>query len=208
MMNYLHYTIALSFALAMPGFAGDAGVAENETIRLLDHFSNASEGLKAFSQAERIDSREINRKLVELLESDALATLHGDIGLLPVWYESLAILAERFPEAGISLPLAYDRGQATKFKNWWIKNESRIEYHDNAHRLVPATAPSASAEVSNEPPSTISVSTSAQPSPLPPAATAIQQPESAASPPSNRTESSPGGAILPGTEPPPSHADR
>jgi HEAT repeat protein len=135
-----YVTVALCILLAMPVLAEDGKPTEDEIIRMMDNPYNAFVREKGRSQASEIDSRNVNRKLVELLDSNRPGGQLDDIVVLPDWYGSLLILAERFPEAGIRVPPDYDRSLAEAFKAWWAKNEARIEYYDNTHRLAPATA--------------------------------------------------------------------
>lgn len=141
-MRHLSLSLVLAFSLvSFSGYAEDATSLEAEVVRMINDSSSLSDRCRGFWRAKEIDSSQINRKLVELLESELMAKRSGDVVLMPSWYESLAILAKRFPEARISLPLAYDRVHAEAFKRWWIENEARIEYHDNGHSLRSGALP-------------------------------------------------------------------
>lgn len=118
-----------------------SGFGESKPIYDTNHFhdinSNLSDRLRYFDDVSRVDSEQSNNKLVELLDSTDEGGKIGDELLLPLWHQSLIILVERFPEAGISeRPIAYKREDVLIFKAWWSKNANRIKYHDNTHSLV------------------------------------------------------------------------
>jgi hypothetical protein len=112
-------------------------ISETEVIRMLTNPSSIQERYQGFRRAERIDSEAVNVVLVCLLDSKVGGGMVMDIGLLPIWIQSLAILAERFPEAGIKSPVTNDRAQVIKFKDWWGRNRERIVYHGKSHSLTP-----------------------------------------------------------------------
>jgi hypothetical protein len=141
-MRHLSLSLVLAFSLvSFSGYAEDATSLEAEVVRMLDDSSSFSGRFRGLVQAKNLDSSQINRKLVELLDSELPHTRKGDVVLAPPWYGALNILAKRFPEAGISATLTFKQVHAEAFKRWWIENEARIEYHDNGHSLRSVALP-------------------------------------------------------------------
>lgn len=109
----------------------------NDTNQFHDITSNLSDRLRYFDDVSRVDSEQSNNNLVVLLDSTDEGEKIGDELFLPTWHQSLIILVERFPEAGVSgRPIAYTREDVSIFKAWWSKNANRIKYHDNTHSIV------------------------------------------------------------------------
>jgi|GEM_PF-4683690 len=138
MMKSLLIAIALSILIgASLGWTENPPNMSIDTIKLLSDESTLGDRLRGFRKAASVDSREINELLVQLLDSKADGGKLDDLLLLPSWHESLIILTERFPEAGITKrPIDYKHGDAVAFKNWWSKNQMRIKYHDNTQSLI------------------------------------------------------------------------
>lgn len=121
---------------------GQTHIDTEEVIRLLNDGSSASNRFDGFHQASLIDSAEVNNELVKLLDSQQDAEMILDILVPPSWEYALILLAKRFPEAGVpKRPGVFDRSDVDNFKKWWSENQARIEYYNNAHRLIPDSQP-------------------------------------------------------------------
>lgn len=139
--------VAVYFRMVSCALALGAGIAFSEDdgrvrVEYLDDSASLLQRNREFSRASKYDNREVNDKLVELLDSEEPGGLINDMILMPSWHEALNILARRFPEAGITKrPTAYQRGDARAFKEWWAKNQGRIGYGQNAHHIVGEPSP-------------------------------------------------------------------
>lgn len=121
---------------------GQTYINTETVIRLLNDSSSASNRFDGFSEASLIDSAEVNNELVKLLDSKQDAELILDILVLTSWEHALILLAKRFPEAGVpKRPRIFDRSDAEIFKKWWSENQTRIEYQNNTHRVIPDSQP-------------------------------------------------------------------
>lgn len=128
------FCIAIAGSMAL----GQKNINPGAIISSLNDSSSNDNRINGFRQAAIIDSMEVNNELVKLLNSKEEGGMVSDVLVLPSWHESLIILAERFPEAGIKKrPIAYGLSDAEKFKKWWTENRERIEYRNNTHVLIP-----------------------------------------------------------------------
>jgi len=143
----------VSFALIGGIAFADSLRSSNDVdiMRLLDD-SGIANRLKGFRLARKIDSEKVNNKLVALLDSHDEGGKVNSLLLLPSWHEALIILAERFPEAGITKkPILYKRDDVIKFKSWWHENSAKIEYYNNTHSFSSKTVSDVKGMERNQP---------------------------------------------------------